>query len=168
MRMNVAQLLKAAIGTIRNHEVSGVVDTGGGSSTVRGGVSLMRTDRGILVRGRLQTGVEITCSRCLAPFCYPLVLDIEEEYFPAVDAASGTACLLPDEPGSFTIDEQHVLDLSEAVRQYELLAIPMKPQCRPDCAGLCSGCGQNLNLGACGCPTRPVDPRWAALTELNQ
>lgn len=28
----------------------------------------------------------------------------------------------------------------------------MYPLCRPDCAGLCSQCGKNLNVGVCVCP----------------
>ena len=169
MQINVAQLLKAAIGSRRDCGVSGAIDVydSGIGSAVAGTVGLMRTDRGILVRGRLQTEVEITCSRCLTSFLCPLVLDIEEEYFPIMDVVSGTPLSVPDEPGCFTIDEHHVLDLTEAVRQRALLVIPMKPLCREDCAGLCSECGRNLNLEQCGCTERPVDPRWAVLTGLN-
>ena len=66
----------------------------------------------------------------------------------------------------FIIDEHHVLDLSEAVRQYALVVIPMKPVCREDCAGLCPGCGCNLNREQCNCPSQPADPRWLELTKL--
>ena len=60
----------------------------------------------------------------------------------------------------------HVLDLTEAMRQYILIAIPMKPLCREDCAELGSSCGSNLNQGECGCPSQPVDPRWHGLIKL--
>ena len=155
MQINVAQLLKSDIGSVRDFEVSGAVDiTGvGAGSEVGGKVRLMRTDRGILVAGTLNTEAEVTCSRCLAAFSCPLVLSIEEEYFPKVDVVSGARLAPPEEAGAFTISENHLLDLSEAVRQYALLAIPMKPLCRADCAGLCPHCGRNLNQGSCGCPT---------------
>ncbi len=39
-----------------------------------------------------------------------------------------------DEPG-FSIDESHELDLGEALRQWIVLAIPIKPSCGPDCPG---------------------------------
>ena len=126
----------------------------------------MRTDRGILVKGTLRTEAEVTCSRCLSLFGCPIALNIEDEYFPTVDVFSGALVSVPDEPGCFTINEQHVLDLTEATRQYAMLVIPMKPLCRNDCAGLCPNCGHNLNLGPCDCPPQQVDPRWAALTEL--
>ncbi len=169
MQINVAQLLQESIGSTRDYEVSGVVDiTGSGAgSMVQGEVRLMRTDRGILVKGTLHTEAEVACSRCLAPFRHPLVLNIEEEYFPTVDVVSGVPVSMPDETGYFTIDEHHDLDLTEAVRQYALLVIPMKPLCREDCAGLCRNCGRNLNLASCDCPPQQVDPRWAVLTKLT-
>ncbi len=153
MQINVSQLLKESIGSIRNYEVSEVGDvTGDGrSNKVQGEVRLMRIDRGILVKGTLHTEVEITCSRCLSSFNCPVVLNIEEEYFPVTDVISGTWLPLPEETGCFTIDEHHILDLTEAVRQYELLATPMKPLCSENCAGLCPYCGHNLNQGACDC-----------------
>jgi uncharacterized protein len=105
---------------------------------------LTRTNRGILVKGTLDTGVEVTCSRCLGSFSHPLTLDIEEEYFPVIDVSSGTPLSEPEEPGSLTIDGHHVLDLTEAIRQYALLAIPMKPLCREDCSGIYSGSGHSV------------------------
>ncbi len=168
MQINVSQQLKSAIGTVRNYEVSEVIDvTGDGNgSLVEGEVKLIRTDRGILASGVLHTEVEATCSRCLSLFSLPLTLNIEEEYFPTTDIVSDVPLPLPDEPGCFTIDEYHILDLTEAIRQNALLAIPMKLLCREDCAGLCPNCGHNLNQGPCGCPHHGTDPRWAGLNKL--
>jgi uncharacterized protein len=153
MQINVSQLLKAPIGSIREYEVDEVIDVEGSECPVQGKVRLMRTNRSILVKGTLNTQVEATCSRCLNLFGCPLTLNIEEEYFPTADVVSGVPLSLPDEPGCFTIDEHHVLDLTEAISQYIVMAIPMKPLCREDCAGLCLQCGRNLNEEPCGCPT---------------
>jgi len=166
MRINVSQQLKASVGSIRSYELSEIIDIGGSDSLVQGEVKLMRTNRGILAKGRLYTGVEVTCSRCLNLFSCPLALDIEEEYFPVIDAVTGALLSLPEEPGCFIIDEHHILDLTEAICQYALLAIPMKPLCREDCAGLCPKCGYNLNQGPCGCLPQQVDPRWSKLKRL--
>lgn len=169
MQINVAQLLRSPIGTVREHDIDLVMDiTGdGNTSRLQGEVSLTRTDRGILVKGVLNTEVELTCSRCLEIFRCPLSLKITEEYFPTVDVVSGTPLSIPDELGCFTIDENHELDLTEAVHQYALLAVPMKPLCRQDCAGLCPICGQNLNLGECQCLPPEADPRWAKLKQIG-
>jgi len=138
MQINVSQLLKEAIGSVRNYEVSGTVDIAdsGNGNPVQGEVRLTRTNRSILVKGKLYLTVDVACARCLSLFSYPLVLDIEEEYFPALDIVSGATLPSPDEPSSFTIDEHQVLDLTEAARQYAVTAIPMKPLCRNDCPGL--------------------------------
>ncbi|MBA7654753.1 hypothetical protein ES703_62644 [subsurface metagenome] len=166
MRINVSQQLKSSIGSIRNYEVSEVISIAGGDSMVEGKVTLVRTDRGILTEATLHTEVKVTCSRCLSLFDYPLTLSIEEEYFPITDVVSGTSLSLPEEPGCFTIDEHHVLDLTEAIRQYALLAIPMKPLCGQDCAGLCPTCGHNLNQGPCDCLPQQADPRRSKLNKL--
>lgn len=166
MRINVSQQLKSSIGSIRNYEVNEVVSIAGGDSLVEGKVTLVRTDRGILARATLHTEVGVTCSRCLSLFDCPLTLNIEEEYFPSTDVVSGTSLSLPEEPGCFTIDERHVLDLTEAIRQYALLAIPMKPLCGEDCAGLCPTCGYNLNQGPCNCLPQQADPRRSKLNKL--
>jgi len=163
MQINVSQLLKASIGSTRNYKVSETVDISGSECLVQGEVGLIRTNQGILVNGTLHTEIEITCSRCLGGFTYPLALNIEEEYFPTTDVVSGTSLPIPDEPGCFTIDEHHILDLTEAICQYALLAIPMKPLCREDCAGLCPKCGHDLNQGSCGCPRQETELRWSEL-----
>jgi len=166
MRINVSGLLKSSLGSQRNCRVSETVNISGSESLVQGAVTLIRTDRSVLVRARLNSEVKVTCSRCLGLFCYPLSLNFEEEYFPVTDVISGSSLPLPDEPGCFNIGEKHILDLTEAVRQYALLAIPMKPLCREDCAGFCAGCGRNLNEGSCDCRVGVQDPRWAALSKL--
>ncbi len=167
MQINVSQQLKASIGSMRNYKMSEIIDIiGEGGSLVQGEVRLMRTHRGILAKANLHTEVKVTCSRCLGLFSCPLVLNFEDEYFPTTDVVSGVSLPLPEEPGCFTIDEHHTLDLTEAIRQYALLAIPMKPLCRQDCAGLCPHCGYNLNQGACDCLPQEADPRWSELSKL--
>jgi uncharacterized protein len=166
LEINVAQQIKAPIGSERDYEVSEIIDIEGSNATVQGKVRLTRTDRGILAKGTLRTEIELTCGRCLSLFNCPLTLNIEEEYFPTTEILTGAPLPLPDEPGSFTIDEHNILDLTEAVRQYAIMAIPMKPLCRKDCAGLCPTCGANLNQASCNCPPKPVDPRWSELSKL--
>ena len=166
LQINVSQQLKAPIGSTRNYEVSGDVNIDGSKKAVSGRVRLMRTDHGILTRGTLKAGSEITCSRCVSLFDYPLTLNIEEEYFPSTDIVSGAPLPAPEEPDCFTIDEHNTLDLTEAIRQYALLAVPMKPLCHQDCAGLCPTCGINLNQTSCDCPREPTDSRWSVLRKL--
>jgi uncharacterized protein len=167
VEINVSQLLKSSIGTIRTYDVDDLVQIGDEQPLVQGTVTLLRTNRGILVTGQLRASVRLTCSRCLSQFEHPVTLRLEEEFFPTIDILTGAAVGVPDDdPGSFTVDENNVIDLSEAIRQYALMAVPMKPLCRKDCPGLCPTCGANLREGQCGCPPQ-VDPRWSGLLANN-
>ena len=137
LEINVAQMLKGPIGTEKIVPVNGRLDiTGYGECSVEGKVKLTRTNRSVLAQGILHTCVQTNCARCLVEFKCPLELSIEEEYFPMIDVNSGVPLPEPEEPGSFMIDEHLILDLAEAVRQYTLMAAPMKPLCRSDCPGI--------------------------------
>ena len=137
MQINVSQQLRSSTGTKRDYGIDEVVDiVGDGGDRVQGEVSLTRTGKGILARATMSTEVNLTCSRCLNSFNYALTFRFEEEYFPTLDVISGIPLSLPDEADPFIIDEYHILDLTEAVRQYGLLAIPMKPLCHEGCGGL--------------------------------
>jgi uncharacterized protein len=151
MQINVSQLFKEPVGSTREYDINETITVGDSSFEVQGEIKLVRTGQGLLLKGKLHTEVEVVCSRCLRLFGCPLTLNIEEEYFPTADIVSGASLPLPDESGYFTIDEHYVLDLTEAIHQYIMLAIPMKPLCREDCPGICPSCGYNLNLGPCGC-----------------
>jgi uncharacterized protein len=164
MQINVAQLLKESVGAVRTYEID---ETTGEELPIKGTVTLLRTNRSILVTGSLDTATRGECSRCLQKYEYPLHIEIEEEYFLTRDPVSGVALPPPGEAGAFLIDENHILDLSEAIRQYTIMALPMKPICREDCAGLCPHCGRNLNLGTCECQPTPPDARWAPLLALR-
>lgn len=170
MQINVSQLLREPIGSTREYQVDEVASIAGNGKgyPVRGEVRLLRIHHSLLVKCHLSTELELTCSRCLSRFRHPLTLEFEEEYLPTIDVISGVPLPLPDEAGPFTIDEHHTLDLTEAIRQYSLLAVPMKPLCREDCPGLCPKCGQNLNLGRCACTVETADPRWSELAKLRQ
>ncbi len=106
------------------------------ASRVTGQVKLTRTNRSILAQAELEAVVPVECARCLERYRCPLRIHFEEEYFPIMDVNSGLALPEPEDTDSFTIDEHLTLDLTEAIRQYALTTLPMKPLCRPDCPGI--------------------------------
>jgi uncharacterized protein len=67
---------------------------------------------------------------------------------------------------SFYLDER--IDLSQMTVEQIVLALPMKPLCKPDCRGLCALCGANRNLASCDCAPEDTDPRWAPLKTLQK
>lgn len=167
MQFNVSELLRSPVGTERRYALDeqkrSFEDQGG---VIQGTARLMRTTSAVLVMAEVATGVEVSCSRCLAQFVCPVEFEMAEEYFPALDIATGRRTQAQSD-GAFEIDTSHILDLSEAVGQHAVLALPMKPLCALDCAGLCTNCGAQLNQVNCGCLIDDVDSRWVKLKALG-
>ena len=169
MRFNVAQLLKRATGSSRRYQMRESIEGIDPALIIReplvGQIEMVRTADGILVRGELTTAVELQCDRCLEPFIQKVEFEIEEEFHPAMDMSTGAQP--PCDEEETHIDEHHILDLTELIRQSIFLALPMHPVCRPNCLGLCDRCGQNLNEGPCDCKEPMVDPRLEILKKLK-
>jgi uncharacterized protein len=169
-KWNVAQLLKDPIGATRSYDVLAKVlhDEAEVSQAapLAGQVNMLRTSQGILVEGALDGVIIAECSRCLRPVTLPVSIEIEEEFKPTVDILRGTYLSVDEEDEALLIDEHHVLDIAEVLRQAVLLEAPMQVLCRPDCAGFCQTCGKDLNEGPCDCPSADSDPRWEQLSAL--
>lgn len=171
MLYNVAQLLKEGIGASREHALSG--DLYGldalnpGPVPVEGYIVMVRIPKGILVTGQARVTVHGTCRRCLKLSDSELTLDIEEEFIPSIDIVTGAHLpLTDDDEPELVINEQHILDLTEVVRQYVAAETTGMGLCDAECKGLCPICGHDLNEGPCGCKQQEIDPRLAGLAEL--
>jgi uncharacterized protein len=106
-------------------------------------------------RGELRAVVSTECRRCLEPLKVPLRQPVEALF--CIDRE------VEDDPSVYPVDERATeIDLRPAVREELILAVPQFSLCRPDCRGLCPGCGANLNAGPCTCRAEP-DPRWGEL-----
>ncbi|MCQ3975258.1 MAG: hypothetical protein DPW09_17590 [Anaerolineae bacterium] len=174
LRFNVAQLMKEGTGAVRNYEVEADLAKDFDDEDLEvvapltGQVRFLRTGPHILATGVLETKIQKSCGRCLTSFTGPVRLELEEEFFPTLDVITGTVITQPLEvEAANLIDEQHMLDLSEVVRQELLVESDELLYCRPDCKGLCPHCGQDLNVGSCNCQDEVVDPRWANLQALR-
>ena len=137
-------------------------------TSVAGSVRMLRTHQGVLVNAELEIVSAVTCSRCVGDFDRVSTLHIEEEFFPTIDLHTGRRMTLDEEDeDALRIGEDHLLDLSEVVRQYAISDQPMKPLCQDECLGLCLECGTDLNRSGCACNEAPIDPRWGALAGLQ-
>ena len=168
MYFNVSQLLRESSGATRSYRVDEPFTLAEGTKAkARGAIRLLRTDRGIWVSGALESEVVVSCSRCLIDHTQPVHIVIEEEFFPRWDRGSvaGSTGELPTDE-QCRIDENHILSVTDTIRQFYSLGVPMQPVCRGDCSGICLTCGVNLNETPCGCDAAPRDPRWGALLEL--
>jgi uncharacterized protein len=97
------------------------------------------------------------CVRCLAGTELPLSLRLRE--YQATNPGGD------DELRSEYVADDR-LDLGAWARDAVALALPDKILCRPECAGLCPVCGNDLNEEPHEHEEASVDPRWAALQEL--
>jgi len=109
-----------------------------------------------VLQGKLETIITQDCSRCLKPVSITLVIDIQEQ-FSRLSRAGNEEIL------RFAGEE---IDITEVLREYILLNLPVKPLCAPDCRGLCPHCGIDRNTDSCDCNPKSVDPRLAALEKL--
>ena len=170
---NVAALLRAAPGTERRYEVAlegmPIAEDLRLAAPIAGEVRLSRTGRSILARAELSTALEASCARCLRPLVAPIDVSIDEEALPSIDIDSGLAVDQAAEPDALRLDQHHELDLAEPVREAISLAEPLGLLCGPDCRGLCTVCGADLNeTGPHEHPSEDVDPRLAALAQWRE
>lgn len=110
---------------------------------------VQRLDSELLVRGSTAQTVRATCSRCGEPF---LLTAREDDFLQSFQIIGANDCI----------------DLTPALREGIILALPTYPLCSADCKGLCVHCCHNLNKGKCSCggSDEPNAP-WAALEQLN-
>jgi uncharacterized protein len=171
LTFNVAGLLGEPLGSIRDLDIdSPPLDLGPDlrqNRGVAGKLRLMRTNRGLLVQGKLSTSIEQECSRCLREIDYPVELELDEEALPTIDLASGLPLDTSTEPDVMRLNDHHELELEQEVREGILLAEPIAPLCREDCPGLCVLCGQELGSGPHDHPDSEIDPRLEALRQFQ-
>jgi uncharacterized protein len=131
----------------------------------------------VYLDGALSAALDVECSRCLA--CYRHLL---HETFRLILEPAGTR--LPADPegakalarDGLCLEEEieagwyrgTELDLSAFLHEIVALALPVKPLCREDCAGLCPRCGADLNNDPCECAEVPADSPFAALAALRK
>jgi DUF177 domain-containing protein len=112
---------------------------------------------GVLVSAQLQAPIRAECGRCLQPVTDSLDVSWSELYAYEPD---------PDDEDLPVIDGD-LIDLEPALRDAVVLALPLNPVCREDCAGLCPTCGARLDDVEPGHAHERTDPRWDALSALQ-
>jgi uncharacterized protein len=121
----------------------------------------------IRLRGRLSTGIELQCARCLEPVQQDIKRDFELLYRPLGADAGRDELSVTDAEAEIGYYQGDGILLEDVLREQVLLALPLKVTCREDCKGLCLHCGKNLNEEQCSCAVPMEDPRWAALKEVR-
>lgn len=115
------------------------------------------THNGYSLRLRFTATVTGPCMRCLGPAEPSFDIDAREIWQPGEGEELTSPYL-----------QHEVLDLHAWARDALALALPSVLVCRADCRGLCPVCGVNLDQAGPGhAHERPMDSRWAKLSELR-
>lgn len=139
LRINVGFLLNQPIGTYRDihfeyPEIALRPDLN--LTSFLGVVRVGRTPQGILIHGQFEGKIMAECVRCLTELQQPLSTKYDELFAFDKRSVTDSGLILPEDAN---------IDLESLTRDYLLIEMPISPICKPDCKGLCSVCGQNLN-----------------------
>lgn len=125
----------------------------------------------LVVRGSISGTFQLTCGRCLGLATITVDdPDLRLTYLPRAETEPVEEEQLSlEDLDTYTFSGEEI-DLEPLVREQLVLAIPMAPQCKDDCKGLCSGCGADLNLKACDCSASvaPTTPWKEAISQIKE
>jgi len=120
---------------------------------------------GVLVTGTARTTLTGECARCLEPLTEEIEVGLQELYVyedhAITDPDQG------DEDDEVSMLQDDLVDLEPLLRDAVVLALPFQPLCRDDCPGLCTECGARLADDPDHTHEAAIDPRWAALAQLD-
>jgi uncharacterized protein len=130
---------------------------------------LTRISEQVYFQGNVGGIMELPCSRCLDSVQDEFAVTIRVVYLPPSSpaAAESTERLDTSDELDLYIHDGIMIDLQPFIYDQVVLAIPMQPLCRPECAGLCPQCGGNKNDVACACQDEEINPRFALLKQLQ-
>ena len=118
--------------------------------------------------GRVQTQLELACSRCVEPFGLAVDAPFDLRYLPATEASAEVDREIEENDLETSYYQDDQIDVNELMREQFYLVLPMKPLCQEGCRGLCVQCGTNLNVAPCECAPAWEDPRLAPLKGLGK
>ena len=150
LKINVGFLIYQPVGTYREFGFDLElleIDPDFSLRGFKGVAHIDRVSKGLLVQGDFRGEIEAECVRCLAEHFQPVSISFKEIYlFPKQDIYSANSS---DDEDDLILPDNGYIDLSSIVREYFILETPFKTLCRPECKGLCSICGVNLNESIC-------------------
>jgi uncharacterized protein len=119
----------------------------------------------VQVAGKLETRLELSCSRCLEHFYQPLEIPFYELFVHQKVKSEDTDADDADEDEDIHFIPEEKFDITPFVEENVLLSLPFIPVCEEECKGLCPVCGADRNLQPCECKTEKADPRLEGLKE---
>ncbi len=128
------------------------------SEPVSVSVELEKRRRQLFLKGHVKTLGNFVCDRCLDEF----KRNVSAEYRMTYVYNTSDAGEIDKDELAVLHSSTNEIKIDEDVKEYVLLAIPLKILCKEGCAGLCGTCGRNLNHETCDCANeeRESDRVW--------
>jgi uncharacterized protein len=104
--------------------------------------------------------------RCLTPTRVEMLAAVDELWVYTPAHGPGGEPPAEDEAPTLTFSGD-VIDVTETFRELLMSELPDRTYCREACAGLCPGCGANLNNEPCQCKHEGGAQAPAAATEAQ-
>ena len=101
--------------------------------------------------------LDLVCDMCGKQFLRDKQLDLDLPL--ATETANG-------DDSEVYLFEGGSVDIAQVVTSAFVLDFGMSVLCKPDCKGICTKCGVDLNHDKCECLTQEADPRLEKLREL--
>lgn len=118
----------------------------------------------VLVTAGLSLSGKFNCDRCGQEFIKPVDTLFKVAFH---FTRPGEKPLEDDDFKMISFDADKI-DISQEIRDYSSLAIPLKNLCSEECKGLCPRCGKNLNSETCTCRENEINSIWSPLAELKE
>nr|CRH05318.1 Conserved protein of unknown function [Candidatus Magnetococcus massalia] len=159
---------KHYVGFVPAQLLEGVVETKGVEKVADAQVDVTATmERGQLkVKGYVEAGVSLTCSRCLKVYDLTLSGQVSRSYSEGGDPLNQSMGEL-EVVEELVYLEEEPFTVPPMVDEELQLKLPMLPLCSEACKGLCPRCGVDLNKQGCSCETGHEESPFAALKQLK-
>lgn len=125
-------------------------DQGTATTAFQAVIGIRPASNGILrVTGKIRSSPVLECSRCLENFTFAIDTELDIELAPMASLGAVEHELTGGELDT-EFYEGDVIEPVDLIKEQLLISIPMVPLHSPECKGLCSVCGTDLNKSECG------------------
>lgn len=160
LRINVGFLLHQSVGYKRKFEIDESfvqIESDLDVYDLYGDITFTRTSQGLYSQSYMTARTPLECVRCLSKYDQELTIEINDLFVHPPQKETDPLLSIP---------KSGIVDLTNLVREYLLLEIPIRPTCGVGCKGLCQICGKEQSEGQCDHPQTMIDPRFEVLHTL--
>lgn len=119
------------------------------------------SEKRMLLEANARVVLSVPCGRCLEEVNLPFDISVSKE----LDFNDSDADRIKELDELNYIDGYN-LDLDLLIFDEILIGFPLQVLCSPDCKGICTVCGKNLNKETCECDTFVGDPRMSVIQDI--